>query len=119
MGKVRKLRMWYKGSIKRKMTFKVTIYVSLILLSILSSYYYIFHHIFKERFQVEVTNIAATAASLIDGQEHNRLQTHPDENSVEYRKIQRLLQVLIDNNSHIKHIYTCLLYTSPSPRDGL
>lgn len=83
MGKARKLRMWYQGSIKRKMTFKVAIYVSLILLSILSSYYYIFHQIFKERFQVEVTNVAATAASLIDGQEHNRLQTHPDENSVE------------------------------------
>ncbi|HZK54466.1 MAG TPA: hypothetical protein VFC84_09780, partial [Desulfosporosinus sp.] len=106
MGKARNLRMWYQGSIKRKMTFKVAIYMSLILLSILSSYYYIFHHIFKERFQVEVINLAATAASLIDGQEHNRLQTHPDENSVEYRKIQRLLQVFIDNNSHIKYIYT-------------
>jgi len=67
MGKARKLRMWYQGSIKWKMTFKVAIYVSLILLSILSSYYYIFNHIFKERFQVEVTNVAATAASLIDG----------------------------------------------------
>ncbi len=106
MGNLRKLRLWYQGSIRRKMTFKIAIYVSLILLSILSSYYYIFHHIFKERFQVEVTNLAATAASLIDGQEHNRLQTHPDENSVEYRKIQRLLQVFIDDNSHIKHIYT-------------
>lgn len=106
MGKARNLRMWYQGSIKRKMTFKVAIYMSLILLSILSSYYYIFHLIFKERFQVEVTNLAATAASLIDGQEHNRLQTHPDENSVEYRKIQRVLQVFKDNNSHIKYIYT-------------
>ncbi|HZK84955.1 MAG TPA: ATP-binding protein [Desulfosporosinus sp.] len=106
MGKARKLKMWYQGSIKRKMTFKVAIYVSLILLSILSSYYYIFHEIFKERFQVEVTNVAATVASLIDGQEHNRLQTHPDENSVEYLKVQGLLQAFLTNNYYIKHIYT-------------
>ena len=106
MGKARELRIWYQGSIKRKMTFKIAIYVSLILLSILSSYYYIFHQIFKERFQVEVTNVAATAASLIDGQKHNRLQTHPDENSGDYRKIQRFLQIFMANNSHIKHIYT-------------
>ncbi len=108
MGNLSKLRMWYQGSIRRKMTFKVAIYLSLILLSILGSYYYIFHHMFKfnETFQLEVTNLAATAASLIDGQVHNRLQTHPDENSVEYRKIQRLLQVFKENNSRIKSIYT-------------
>jgi len=106
MGKIREIRMWYQSSIRRKMTFKVAIYVSLILLMTLVSNY-IFHYISsKEWFQAEASNLAASAASLIDGQEHNRLRTHTDENSAEYRKIQQLLKIFQDNNSDIKYIYT-------------
>lgn len=108
MGKLREIRMWYQGSIKRKMTFKVAIYVGLILLSVLGSYYYIFHYIikFKQISQTAVTNLAATAASLIDGQEYYRLRTHSDENGGEYRKIERVLQDFKDNNTDLKSIYT-------------
>lgn len=108
MGKLRELKMCYKSSIKRKMTFKVAIYTGLILLSVLGSYYYIFTYIFnvKENSQLEVANLAATAASLINGQEYNRLRTHSDETDAEYRKIQQLLEAFQANNPRIKYIYT-------------
>lgn len=95
-----------KGTLRRNIVLSSVFSISIILLVTLGTYFYIFHVELKQRFELRAMSLASTAAILVDGQAHDRLQTRTDENNSEYRKIQKVLQDTQKANPDITYIYT-------------
>jgi len=95
-----------KGTLRRKMMLSSVFSLTFILLSTLGTYFCIFYFELKESYELRVTSLASTAAILIDGQAYDRLRTRAEENSTEYREIQKVLQDITKVNPDITYIYT-------------
>ncbi|HBV86734.1 MAG TPA: hypothetical protein DEF42_08825 [Desulfosporosinus sp.] len=95
-----------KETLRRKMMLSSFFSLTLILVLTYCTYFYIFYIALQERLELRATSLASTAAILIDGEAHDRLRTRTDENSVEYREIQKVLQDITKVNPDITYIYT-------------
>lgn len=95
-----------KGNLRRKIMLSSALSLTLIFLVTFVIYFYIFYLQLKQRIELRVTSLASTAAIMIDGQAHDRLRTRADENSPEYREIQKVLQGVQRANQDITEIYT-------------
>lgn len=96
-----------RGDIKKKTLLEAHVITSaLLLFAILSIYYFVFEYEMKEQIQTRLIGIAKLGALLIDADEHNRIRTRGDEQSISYKKVQATLQTLKQANSDIRFIYT-------------
>lgn len=95
-----------KGTLRRKIMLNSVSSFILISLLTFSTYYYIFYLELKQRFELRATSLVSSAAILIDGETHDRLRTRAEENSDEYREIQKVLQGIKKANPDSTYIHT-------------
>ncbi len=87
---------------------------------VLALYYLQSREILFRRIQSQVLSIAATAATQVDGDLLEKIQTREDEQSPGYAAIQRVLREMRDANRrgdvHVRFVYTARRVTENPPR---